>query len=402
LAKETSRIPLDLGAIWISRYNSLLSHLSALPISCQFPQGRSTLRSDPFRHVPPTSGHSGSDFVPERRARGFARLRLVVNATLAVVTFGMSGCSYFSNQMTPGRLEHGYTIILPGVEGKSFANSNLAQGLKNAGYPGAIEIDNWTTGSFLLFPVHLRNLERNRREAWRIAQKISIYQDRYPGRPVHLIGHSGGAGVALLTLESLPPGRKVTSATLLQAAVSPQYDLSHSLSKTEAGLWNLYSPLDFVLLGAGTSLLGTVDGRHTPAAGMIGFREQQPDKSAPPNPDAAKLHQVKYGWRMLAKGNLGGHLGPTWIGFSHSYLAPLLAEAETHRDATQMWSATVPVSISFRAPARPAQSGWMNGAHQAGFSDALDSSTRVQFASDVAHASEYWPSVAPVAPGRTD
>ena len=126
-------------------------------------------------------------------------------------------------------LRDGYAIVLPGVEGRSFANSNLAQGIKNAGYPGAIEIDNWTTGSFFLFPIHLRNLERNRREAWRIAQKIITYQDRYPGRPVHLIGHSGGGGVALLVLEALPPERRVTSAFLLQAAVSPRYDLSRSL-----------------------------------------------------------------------------------------------------------------------------------------------------------------------------
>jgi len=358
------------------------------------------VRSAPSRFVPPKSRCSGIDFVPERRSCGCARRQLVRLVALAVVAFGLSGCSYFSNQMAPGRLEHGYTIVLPGVEGKSFANSNLAQGLKNAGYPGAIEIDNWTTGSFLLFPVHLRNLERNRREAWRIAQKIIIYQDRYPGRPVHLIGHSGGGGLALLALEALPPGRKVTSATLLQAAVSPRYDLSDSLSKTEAGLWNLYSPLDVVVLGAGTSLLGTVDGQHTPAAGLIGFRE--PSESEPLNLEAAKLHQVRYDWRMLAKGNLGGHLGPTWIGFSHSYLSPLLAEAETHRDATQTWSSAVPVSIPVRALATPAPSGWMNGVHPAGFHDASATSNRVQSAPAAARASGYWPSAAPVDPGRTD
>ena len=106
------------------------------------------------------------------------RVGLVRMTAMMLPLLGASGCSYFSNQVTPGRLQNRYTIILPGVEGLSFANPNIGQGLKNAGYDGAIEIDNWTTGSFLLFPIHLRDINRNRREAWRIAQKIIAYQDR--------------------------------------------------------------------------------------------------------------------------------------------------------------------------------------------------------------------------------
>ena len=200
------------------------------------------------------------------------RLGLLVFSYLAPTVLGSTGCSYFSNCVTPQRLEHGYTVILPGVEGLNSANSNLAQGLKNAGYSGAIEIDNWTTGSFLLLPVHLWNLDWNRRGALRIARKIVTYQDRYPGRPVHVIGHSGEGGVALWALEALPPGHTVTSAILLAPAVSPKYNLLEALDHTDAGIWNFYSPIDVFVLGTGTSLFGTIDGKSTPSAGAVGFR----------------------------------------------------------------------------------------------------------------------------------
>jgi pimeloyl-ACP methyl ester carboxylesterase len=316
------------------------------------------------------------------------------------------GCSYFSNQVTPSRLQNGYTIILPGVEGLSFANSNLAQGLKNSGYDGAIEIDNWTTGSFLLLPIHLRDINRNRREAWRIAQKIVSYQNRYPGRPVHLIGHSGGGGIALMTLEALPSGRQVTTATLLHAAVSPGYNLTDALAGTELGIWNYYSPLDLFVLGAGTSLAGTVDGHHTPAAGLVGFREPIDSAAAFPfmsrTVEHDKLHQVQYHWSMLASGNLGGHLGSTWLGFSKNHLAPVLAEADRHRDPRRMWSAAVRVSSPAREPAIPAQSDSAPGIRWIDFVGAPQANNPARHEPNVVEPPGSSTTFAPIAPGRTD
>ena len=76
------------------------------------------------------------------------------------------GCGYFRDLNTFEYLEHGYTFVLPGIEGESLFNSNVAQGLSNGGVETAIEVHDWTTGTWLLFPVHLRAIERNRREVF--------------------------------------------------------------------------------------------------------------------------------------------------------------------------------------------------------------------------------------------
>ncbi|HSG69520.1 MAG TPA: hypothetical protein VLA12_03850, partial [Planctomycetaceae bacterium] len=49
-----------------------------------------------------------------------------------------SGCSYFQNLNNPNRFQNGYTLVLPGIETASFANSNIAQGLENGGVTSAI------------------------------------------------------------------------------------------------------------------------------------------------------------------------------------------------------------------------------------------------------------------------
>ena len=237
-----------------------------------------------------------------------------------------SGCSYFHDLHSLDRFQDGYTLVLPGIETASFANSNIAQGLQNGGVSTAIEVHDWTTGNpaFLLY--HLRNFDRNQREAQKLADKIVAYQDRYPGKPVYLIGHSGGGGLTLLTLEALPEDRRITAAILLAPAISPTYDLTTALSKTEAGIWNYHSPMDAILLIAGTTIAGTIDGKHTPAAGAFGF--SQPDELSSENRVLydTKLHQISYDFAMATHGNLGGHFGATWHQFATDYLAPILRD----------------------------------------------------------------------------
>jgi pimeloyl-ACP methyl ester carboxylesterase len=239
-----------------------------------------------------------------------------------------SGCSYYRNLTDPQRLETGYTLVLPGIDGPSFVNSNMAQGLQEAGLSTAIEVHDWTTGHFLMFPVHLRHSKRNRLQAQKLASKITNYQDQYPGRPVHLVGHSGGGAMIIWALEALPEGRSVTSATLLAPAISPKYNLSTALARTSQGIWNYHSPLDAAFLVAGTTLAGTVDGRHMPSAGAYGFNSP-PGLTPQENALYTRgLHQIPYDWNMLAHGNLGGHLGPTWVSFMREVVAPVLLDLE--------------------------------------------------------------------------
>jgi pimeloyl-ACP methyl ester carboxylesterase len=249
---------------------------------------------------------------------------LAVHGFFVMAIFSFPGCAYFAQHATPQRLDQGFAVVLPGIEGESVFNSNIAQGLIHGGVESAVEVHDWTTGHFSLFLVHLRHLKRNRDQAENLARKIVEYQDRYPDRPVYLIGHSGGGGMALLTLEALPTDRKVTGVILLAAAVSRTFDLRKALSKTERGIWNFYSPGDFIFLIAGTTLFGTYDGKHEPAAGAFGFKEPAGLDDAGRNLYHSRLHQVPFNLRMITSGNWGGHFGPSWIRFSKNYLAPIL------------------------------------------------------------------------------
>ena len=236
--------------------------------------------------------------------------------------FAGSGCAYFPNASTPAELDRGLTVVLPGVEGASWWNSNVAQGLRDGGVQTAIEVEDWTTGNALLFPLHLRHNSRNRKQAERLAAKIVAYQDEHPQRPVNLVGISGGGGMALLTLEALPPGRKVTNVVLLSPAISPRYDVQAALDRTERTITNVYSPYDVFVLGAGTALFGTIDGHHTASAGMVGFDLPE---DLPPE-DLSRLRQLKYEWRMAGTGNLGGHMGSSTRPFIRDYVATRLTE----------------------------------------------------------------------------
>jgi pimeloyl-ACP methyl ester carboxylesterase len=236
-----------------------------------------------------------------------------------------AGCYHNKYDLvTADELKNGLVLILPGVEGPSRFNANIARGLREGGVKSAIQVYDWGTGSALGWMVHLTALERNRHQARRIARRILAYQSAFPNRPVHLIGHSGGGGIAVLALEYLPPESKVTGALLLAGAVSPDHDLRRALSRTELGIWNYYSKKDIGFLTLGTSIFGSIDRRHGRAAGAVGFK-QPPYLSK--NDRAlyqTKLHQVAYSKRMRKSGHIGSHTGWTSRGFVRSWLAPML------------------------------------------------------------------------------
>lgn len=244
-------------------------------------------------------------------------------------TFPRQGwwCSRFDEWLSPERTRKGYTIILPGIEGTSYYNIRAARGLADAGYDGAIEIHDWTTGQWPFFVYHLMALERNKVQAQEIADKIVLYQKRYPGRPVTLIGHSGGAAMSVLVLEALPRDRKITQAVLLAGALSPDYDLSTALERTERGITNFHSKGDMFYLGAATLALGTLDRQHTVSAGAVGFRI--PPDLPPERRDwyESMLHQEPYRGEMFWTLNLGGHMGPTSRRFVAKWIAPRVMAA---------------------------------------------------------------------------
>lgn len=236
-------------------------------------------------------------------------------------------CSEYEGWLAPERVARGYTIVLPGVEGTSWFNISIARGLVDAGHEAAIEINDWTTGYWPMFVYHLVAIERNKAQAQTIAAKIVAYQDRYPDQPVTLIGHSGGAAMAVLVLEALPEERKITQAVLLAGALSPDYDLSIALSRTERGISNFYSSGDVLYLMAGTLALGTIDRQHAVSAGAVGFRTPEHLSAEQKGWYESLLHEEPYRLEMFRSLNFGGHMGPANRKFVAQWVAPRLTAA---------------------------------------------------------------------------
>lgn len=245
--------------------------------------------------------------------------------TFIVTPLGWFCWGRLVRRLEPERLQHGLVLVMTGIEGLSFLNVGLMAGLIDGGVRSGLEIVDWTTRNKFLFLLHLRGWRRNNRVASEIAARIVRYQDEYPGRPVWLVGHSGGGGMSLLVASALPADRKVTGIVMLATAVSPKVDFSTALTKVEMSIWNFYSYFDLFFLWFGTTLLGTIDGPHGPAAGAIGLRSDLSREAM----SAGRLIQIPWHWRMLAQFNLGEHFGCVHRVFVAEEVAPLITATES-------------------------------------------------------------------------
>jgi pimeloyl-ACP methyl ester carboxylesterase len=185
------------------------------------------------------------------------------------------GCEAMSNApyTTDARKQHGLVVILPGIEGPSPMNADIRRGLLRAGVEAAMPIYAWgrpvpVVGSLL----NQVDVLGNRLAGRSVARFVSEYQNTHPGRPVYLVGHSGGGGVAVFAAEAMPDGKQLDGLVLLSASISAGYDLSGALANCRGGIVNFYNPADTALLGVGTTIVGNVDGVHGPSAGRDGFR----------------------------------------------------------------------------------------------------------------------------------
>lgn len=165
----------------------------------------------------------------------------------------------------PGRI-----FVIGGVGGLDPLQMCAPHTLPRAGVPHTIEVFTWTHG--ICHP--LRDLQDTRYllyQADRLAAVIRAAREREPQRPIYLLGHSAGAGIALAAAEQLPPG-SLERIILLAAAVSPTFDLRGALRATRREVVCFNSTYDRFCLDWCTNLFGTVDRVYGPGAGLDGFQ----------------------------------------------------------------------------------------------------------------------------------
>jgi len=235
----------------------------------------------------------------------------------------MCGCENNAAFSTPEKLDAGLVVILPGIEGESGANRDIRDGLDAAGVDRSLQIWHWGRPLPLLgLVVNQIDFIGNYLAGDRVAQRIMEYQDNYPDRPVHIIGHSGGGGIAVMAAAALPEDRKIDGVVLLSASISSNHDMSKALKRCSNGVVNFYNRDDLVLLGLVTTVLGNVGGAHGPSAGLTGFNV--PDMSGNEEKQQAyrKLYQAPLSEAMLQ--GAGAHFSTTQPHFVSTYVTPWL------------------------------------------------------------------------------
>jgi pimeloyl-ACP methyl ester carboxylesterase len=246
--------------------------------------------------------------------------RYLAHAMLAAVTLPWAaGCADTLNgpYTTPAMMDKGIVYVLPGIQGPDYHYTAIRSGLQNAGLPCAIKIHLWGSQIPVVgLAVNETDVAANRAWGERIAKEIQAYQQQYPGRPVHMIGQSGGGAICVFTAESLakagaPP---IDGLVLLDASLSADYDLRPALSECRKGIVNFYNLQDVALLGLGTAIFGNLDGGHGESAGQSGFTA-----------DPAKLHQVRVTQDMVCPGE-GAHFADTCAAFTSRFIAPWIAD----------------------------------------------------------------------------
>jgi pimeloyl-ACP methyl ester carboxylesterase len=218
-----------------------------------------------------------------------------------------------------------HIIVLPGIEGPSPCARGIVSGLSQSHPNATYEVYDWTTGHAYNMLYHVSAWKRNQIVADLLAQRIMTVQAEKPGRPIVLVGHSGGGAMSVVALERLPAGCRIQQAILLAPDISPGYNLTTALDRTEFGIDVFHSTLDCVILGAATVAVGTVDRVRMPAAGMVGFstpRKGMDEGSA--FLYSSKLHQHGYTPAMSLTGHFGGHFTCTLPEFVKSYVSPVI------------------------------------------------------------------------------
>jgi len=251
----------------------------------------------------------------------------VSSTRCVLVVSGMGLLSVFGGCQRVGptgeELERGLVWVFPGIEGVDWSVSQSVRAIRDAGVDSAIYTYNWKYPLGVL--LNLMDERGNRQEAERIAREIGAYRRSHPTQPVDLLGYSGGGGLAVMVAEALDEEVRIRNVILVQAAISPDYDLSDTLGHVEGKVVNFYSERDWFILGLGTRVFGTMDRVQADSAGRVGFKAEQ---AVPHESARGKLEQCRWDKTMARTGHWGGHLSIMFYRWNKEYVTPYLKAQE--------------------------------------------------------------------------
>lgn len=244
---------------------------------------------------------------------------LVTLFLLVLAMLGLPGCIYRGQGTVLPAKDAGDRVVVHvvGWNGPTGGDRDLLLALREAGVDSELRTYDWTNGHRSLMALwHAQHSAKP-------AKQLADYLVELKGNKmqIDLIADSSGCGVVLDALAALPAEVTVRTVLLSSPAVSSGYDLRPALARVEEGLYSFNSDRDWIILGLGTWIFGTLDGRHASGAGKVGFAID------PDDPAYAKLHQISYDatWKQMY-GHTGQHTHALLPKFAKAKLAPLLLE----------------------------------------------------------------------------
>ena len=232
-----------------------------------------------------------------------------------------------------GPMEREVIFILDGVGGFQFVPLLIRRMLQDAGSHLGTIMYRWQFGLPVEIWTDLMWRSRNEKKAAEFAARLADFRAEHPSARIHLVAYSGGCGIAAWACERLTGPAAIETLVLACPALSCTYNLAPALRKVER-CYALVSRKDRWILGAGTSVFGTVDRRFACAAGCAGFR--RPALLSPEDEAVYdRLWQIEWTAQLRSLGHHGGHAGWATLPFLREHLLALL-RGEPRLDASRL------------------------------------------------------------------
>ena len=280
------------------------------------------MRSAIFEYAQTERNLSGS----KRPSAGRQRDRMIISALRDRLSVLGPWVADLVRYGIPGYVSNGdqeIVMLLDGVGGFQFLPVLVRRVLREGELPMSSTWFRWQMPVPGLMLVDLMWRSRNQRRAALLARQLQDLHARFPSAKIHVIGYSGGTGVAVFALEALGGRVPIETLLLFAPAISPNYNLAPMMQNVRRA-YVMVSPRDSWLLGIGTRLFGTMDRRRVASAGLVGF--SVPEDIGPDHREAySRIHVVEWCEEFRDSGHSGGHIGWTQLSFLRKHLVPLLA-----------------------------------------------------------------------------